>query len=136
MIITRGTTMNVARFALRPLVLSALLASGVAMAQQTVPTINGGGTPVAPTGLANIKLGAGPWTYPTGEGMYIKVEVFARDIEYPMAMSFTPKGELLLVTRKGKLFSVTAGKTTEITGGPASVFAGDSGGLGTVHGYI
>ena len=126
--------MNAVRFALRPLVLSALLASSAGMAQQNVPFNNG--IPVAPTGLADIKLGAGPWTYHTGEGMDIKVEVVARDIEYPMAMTFTPKGELLVVTRKGKLFSVANGKTTEITGGPASVFAGESGGVGTVHGYI
>ncbi|HTQ99579.1 MAG TPA: PQQ-dependent sugar dehydrogenase [Candidatus Acidoferrum sp.] len=116
------------------LTLTGLVAAGAAQAQQNVPFANG--IPVAPTGLANIKLGAGPWTYPTGEGMDIKVEVVARDIEYPMAMAFTPKGELLLVTRKGKLFSIANGKATEIPGGPPSVFAGESGGVGTVHGYV
>ena len=122
------------RLSLLTCVLVGAVSVNTAFAQQNVPFANG--VPVAPTGLANIKLGAGPWVYPTGEGMDIKVEVFARDIEYPMAMTFTPKGELLLVTRKGKLYSVTSGKATEIPGGPASVFAGESGGLGTVHGYI
>ncbi len=115
------------------LITTALLSQST-QAQQDVAFANG--VPVAPTGLAAIKLGAGPWTYPTGEGMNIKVEVVARDIEYPMSMAFTPAGELLLVTRKGMLYSIANGKATAITGGPASVFAGESGGLGTVHGYI
>ncbi len=131
--------MNEARFTLRPLALSVALLGGLllgsmATAQQQVPFANG--VPVAPTGLADIKLGAGPWLYHTGENMDIKVEVVARDIEYPMAMAFNPKGELLLVTRKGKLLSIANGKSTDIPGGPPSVFAGESGGLGTSHGYI
>jgi aldose sugar dehydrogenase len=131
--------MQMPSFTVRKLALvSSLLFSAallpIAQAQQNVPFANG--VPVAPTGLANQKLGAGPWLYATGEGMDIKVEVVARDIEYPMALSFTPAGELLLVTRKGMLYSIANGKATAIPGGPASVFAGESGGVGTTHGYI
>jgi glucose/arabinose dehydrogenase len=122
-------------FRLSPLMLiTAALLAHSSQAQQTVPFANG--VPVAPTGLTGQKLGAGPWIYHTAETMDIKVEVVARDIEYPMAMAFTPKDELLLVTRKGMLYSIANGKATAIPGGPPSVFAGESGGIGTVHGYI
>ena len=62
--------MIVARPTLRPLalivaVLGGMLLGSTVSAQQNVPFANG--VPVAPTGLANIKLGAGPWIYPTGE---------------------------------------------------------------------
>lgn len=96
-----------------------------------------GNIPVAPTGIAGQTLGAGPWIYATAEGMDIRVEVVARGIEYPMALTFLPNdGGLLLVSRPGKLHLVKDGNVTEISGGPASVFFGESGSPNVAHGYI
>ncbi|MES2624769.1 MAG: PQQ-dependent sugar dehydrogenase [Pseudomonadota bacterium] len=106
----------------------------VAHAQQAVEFK--GGIPVAPTGIANQALGAGPWTYATAEGMNIKVEVAARGIEYPMATAFLPDGGMLVVSRPGKIHLVRDGKVQEIAGGPPSVFFGESGSPAVSHGYI
>src|SRR5687767_12542413 len=115
-----------------------LLVSGIlfteAQAQQNVEFR--GGIPVAPTGIANQALGAGPWTYATAEGMNIKVEIVVRGIEYPMAMTFLPDGGMLVVSRPGKLHLVRDGKAQEIPGGPPSVFLGESGSPAVSHGYI
>lgn len=110
-----------------------LVGSTLALAQQNVEFANG--VPVAPTGLASIPLQDGPWVYATGENMDIKVELVAR-MEYAMAITFLPDNSMLVVTRKGLIKRIKDGKQTEVAGGPASVFAGESGGLGTVHGYI
>ncbi|MES2604366.1 MAG: PQQ-dependent sugar dehydrogenase, partial [Pseudomonadota bacterium] len=123
---------------LSPLVLAtALLSLSVtapSLAQQNVEFR--GNIPVAPTGIANQKLGPGPWTYATAEGMNIKVEVAARGIEYPMALTFLPDGDMLVVSRPGKIHRVRDGKLTEVAGGPPSVYFGISGEPSVAHGYI
>jgi len=106
-----------------------------ATAQQSVAFQ--GNIPVAPSGLAGQPLGAGPWTYPTAENMDIRVEVLARGIEYPMALSFLPDdGGMLVVSRPGKLHLLKNGSLVEIAGGPASVFFGESGEPAVSHGYV
>jgi aldose sugar dehydrogenase len=102
-------------------------------AQSKVEFANG--FPVAPTGLQNLPLADGPWDYRTGEDMNIHVELVAR-LEYAMAMSFMPDGSLLVATRRGLLYQLKNGERHEIAGGPASVFVGESGGIGSVHGYM
>ena len=97
-----------------------------ALAQQQVEFR--GPIPVAPTGLAGQPLGAGPWTYKTGEAMDVKVEVVVRGIEYPMSMAFLPgDAGMLLVSRPGKVHLVKGNTATEIPGGPPSVYFGISG---------
>ncbi len=107
-----------------------------ASAQQAVPFSMG--VPVAPTGLQHQALGPGPWTYKTAEGMDIKVSRWVSDIAWPYSMAFLPSGELLVTTRKGELRLIGKdGKGNQlVTGGPASVFRGESGSLGAVHGYM
>ena len=129
-----GNTPRLIRSAILTAAVVAAFGSSATNAQQDVPFANG--VPVAPTGLANQPLGKGPWTYPTAEGMDIRVEVVVRGIEYPMALAFTPDEELLLVTRPGKLLRIVDGQVSEISGTPDSVFRGESGALGTSHGYI
>jgi aldose sugar dehydrogenase len=113
-----------------------LCATGV-HAQQDVPRYEGG-VPIAPTGIADNPLPEGPFRYRTAEGMDIRVEVVARDIEYPMALTFLPNSDMLVVTRKGELHLLDKGaaRTRVIEGGPVGVFAGESGGLGTSHAYV
>ena len=60
-----------------------LLPLATVYAQRDIPF--SGPFPTAPTGLENIPMGEGPWTYPTAEGMDIKVSVVAK-LEYPMAL--------------------------------------------------
>jgi len=112
-----------------------LLPASFAMAQRDIPF--SGFAPTAPTGLENIPLGEGPWIYPTAEGMDIKVSVVAK-LEYPMALEFLPDGRLLVITRRGEMYIIEDGElqTTPVTGGPPSVFSGESGQGGTNHGYI
>ena len=111
------------------------LAAPVAQAQHAVPMANG--IPVAPTGVADNPLPKGPFRYHTAEGMDIRVEVLAR-VAYPMALTFLPNRDMLIVTRKGELHLLKpgVGKTTLIQGGPPAVFAGESGDAGTTHGYM
>lgn len=117
---------------------TALLASALfslpASAQQQVEFR--GNIPLAPTGIANQQLGTGPWHYATAEGMNITVEVAARGIEYPMALTFLPDGDMLVVSRPGKLHKVRNGQLTEITGTPPSVYFGVSGEPAVSHGYL
>ncbi len=112
------------------------LSAPAAQAQRAVPMANG--IPVAPTGLADNPLPKGPFTYRTAEGMDIRVEVVARGIEYPMALTFLPDRSMLVVTRKGELLQLAPGSSTarKVAGGPASVFRGESGDAGTSHGYM
>ena len=124
---------------LRSITLAACIASlvaGAAVAQQKVPFANG--APVAPTGLQNIPLGKGPFLYPTAEQQDIRVDVLARDVEYPYAMVWLPSGEMLFTQRRGQLRIVRNGKVDPkpIEGTPASVYAGQSGALGATHGYM
>jgi glucose/arabinose dehydrogenase len=118
------------------LAMTALLLAPAALAQQKVPFANG--VPVAPTGLADQPLGAGPFDYRTGEGQDIRVTVVARDVEYPYALAFLPDGSLLFTERTGRLRIIRNGTLdpNPITGGPVSKYAGKSGGLGSVHGYM
>jgi glucose/arabinose dehydrogenase len=122
--------------ALRHLALAALLLAftPVVQAQNDNAAFNGG-FPVAPTGLQNLPLEDGPWTYRTGEDMNIQVELVTR-LEYGMGMSFLPDASLLVATRQGKLYRIADGVRSEISGGPAAVFVGESGGIGSVHGYM
>lgn len=110
-----------------------LLMTTAVRAQDDVAFENG--FPVAPTGLQNLPLGDGPWDYRTGEEMNIHVELMAR-MEYAMAMTFMPDESMLVATRKGLIYQLNDGQKHEVGGGPASVFLGESGGIGTVHGYI
>jgi glucose/arabinose dehydrogenase len=113
-----------------------VLAAASATAQQKVPFANG--VPVAPDGLADQALPAGPFDYRTGEGQDIRVTVLARDLEYPYSLAFLPNGDLLFTERTGKLRIIRNGvlDPNPISGGPASKYAGKSGGLGAVHGYM
>src|ERR1700744_2272274 len=117
-------------------VLCAAVLSGPASAQQTVPFANG--VPVAPTGLANQPLAKGPFLYRTAEQQDIRVTVLLRDIEYPYALAWLPTGEMLFPQRRGQLRIVRNGvlDPKPIEGGPAAVFAGESGSIGAVHGYM
>jgi glucose/arabinose dehydrogenase len=115
---------------------SCLLALHLPAQAQNENAAFAGGFPVAPTGLQNLPLADGPWTYRTGEDMNIRVELVTR-LEYGMGMSFLPDGSLLVATRGGKLFQVQAdGQKREVPGGPESVFVGEAGGIGSVHGYM
>ena len=111
------------------------LPAAALQAQRAVPMRNG--IPVAPTGVADNPLPPGPFEYRTAEGMDIRVEVLAR-LEYPMALAFLPDRSMLVVTRKGELFNLAPGQgePRKVAGGPAAVFAGESGDAGTSHGYM
>ncbi len=116
-------------------VVSALGASG-AWAQQTVPFANG--APVAPQGLNDIALGAGPFNYRTAEQQSVRVTVFVRGIEYPMSLAFLPNGDLLFLERAGRLRIIRNGQLDPkpIEGVPATQSVGRSGNLGAVHGFM
>jgi aldose sugar dehydrogenase len=120
-------------------VVAMLCVSGLAApvsAQQDVPFANG--VPVAPLGLAHQPLGKGPFFYRTAEQQDIRVTVLLRDIEYPYALAWLPTGEMLLTQRRGQLRIVRNGvlDPKPIEGGPEAVFAGESGSIGAVHGYM
>ena len=104
--------------------------------QQSVPFKYG--VPVAPIGLADQPLGQGPFAYHTAEEQDIRVQVIARDIQYPYSLAFLPSGELLFTTRTGQLRILRKGvlDPKPISGGPASHFSGKSGSIGAVHGYM
>jgi glucose/arabinose dehydrogenase len=128
------------RFSGGALLFGAGLATAVvtapAWAQQKVPFSNG--IPVAPTGLADQPLGEGPFHYRTGEKQDIQVTVFARGLEYPYSMAFLPTGELLVTERPGRLRIIRNGTLDPkpVSGGPPSKYAGKSGAIGAVHGYM
>jgi len=110
--------------------------TGPIAAQQSVPFANG--VPVAPIGLANQPLGKGPFFYKTAEQQDIRVTVLLRDIEYPYSLAWLPTGEMLFTQRRGQLRIVRNGvlDPKPIEGGPAAMFAGESGAIGAVHGYM
>ena len=116
--------------------MAVLAFAGPATAQQDVPFANG--APVAPTGLADRPLGDGPFEYQTAEQQPIRVRVLTRGLEYPYSLAFLPDGELLVTERAGRLRIVRDGvlDPKPVPGGPASRFAGKSGALGSIHGYM
>jgi len=105
-------------------------------AQQKVPFSFG--IPVAPTGLADQPLPDGPFVYRTGEQQDVRVTVVTRGLEYPYSLAFLPTGELLVTERAGRLRIIRNGVLDPhpIAGGPPSRFAGKSGSIGAIHGYM
>jgi len=105
-------------------------------AEQKAPFVNG--IPVAPTGLADQPLPDGPFTYKTAEQQDVRVTVLTRGLEYPYSLAFLPGGDLLVTERPGRLRIIRNGvlDPQPIAGGPPSRFAGKSGSLGAVHGYM
>jgi glucose/arabinose dehydrogenase len=109
--------------------------AATALAQQKVPFAMG--IPVAPTGLADQPLKDGPFSYHTAETQDIRVSVVAR-AQYPYSIAFLPSGELLFTTRAGELRVIRNGvlDARPVVGGPPSRWAGKSGSIGAVHGYM
>ena len=132
----RAMSARVRRFVLAPLVAGAFAVAGAALAQQDVPFR--GGIPIAPEGLANKPLGDGPWVFPTGEGMDIRVVVITKELEFPYAIEFLPDGTMLVTERVGRLRVIRDGKLEKepVPGGPPSFHAGESGLPGAIHGYM
>ena len=119
--------------------LFAAIATPAAWAQQTpqkVPFSNG--IPVAPTGLADQPLPEGPFSYKTAETQDVRVTVFTRGLEYPYSMAFLPNGDMIVSERPGRLRIIHNGKLDPkpLSGGPPSKYAGKSGAIGAVHGYM
>jgi aldose sugar dehydrogenase len=116
--------------------ISLILLSAGALAQQKVPFANG--APVAPDGLNYQVLRDGPFDYHTAEQQDVRVNILTRGLEYPYAMAFLPSGELLVTERPGRLRIIRSGvlDPQPIAGGPSTKFAGRSGLLGSVHGYM
>jgi len=96
------------------------------------------GIPVAPIGLADQPLPKGPFNYKTAEQMDVRVNVYATGLEYPYSIAWLPTGEMLVTERAGRLRIVRDGKVDPkpVSGGPPSKFAGKSGAVGAVHGYM
>ena len=115
----------------------ATLLAGAALAQHKDVPFQGG-IPVAPTGLANKPLGAGPFEYATGEGQDIRVVVVTKELSYPFAIAFLPDGTMLVTERKADIRVIKGGKLdpNPVKGGPTGYFTGTSGLPGAVHGYM
>jgi glucose/arabinose dehydrogenase len=79
-------------------------------------------------------LGAGPFTYRTGEGQNIKVTVLAR-LTSPYAMVFLPNGDMLITQRTGEMKRIPKGtaELKEVPGGPKALPPPLPAG---VHGYM
>jgi glucose/arabinose dehydrogenase len=79
-------------------------------------------------------LGAGPFTYRTGEGLNIRVTVLTR-LTSPYAIAFLPNGDMLVTQRTGELKRIAKGTTTPVAvpGGPKSLGPVVTAG---VHGYM
>jgi glucose/arabinose dehydrogenase len=117
------------------LALSAACAAPAALAQQKVPFQSG--IPVAPQGLANRPLPAGPFEYATGEGQDIRVTVVTKELSFPYSMAFLPDGTLLVTERKADIRVIKNGKLDpKPIVGPQGYFAGESGLPGATHGYM
>src|SRR5262252_8032395 len=111
--------------------LAAASAAPSALAQRTVPFQNG--IPVAPQGLANKPLGAGPFSYATGEGQDIRVVVVTKELSFPFSAAFLPDGTLLVTERKGDIRVIKNGKLDpKPIEGPKGYFTGTSGLPGAV----
>lgn len=113
----------------------ALMLGSAAVAQQDVPF--NFGIPVAPSGLVR-PLGEGPWVFPTGEDMDIRVTVVTKELEYPWSLAFLPNGDMLVTTRSGQLRHLSGGllNPNPVAGGPEAYYAGESGLPGAIHGYM
>jgi glucose/arabinose dehydrogenase len=130
--------------AILPIALSiaATLGAQVASAQQKVAMDPNFHIPVAPTGLAGRPLPDHPVEFDTAEGQKIRVVVVTKALEYPWALAFLPDGSMLVTERTGQLRILRdpGGKGAldpkPVAGGPASFWAGESGGPGAVHGYM
>jgi glucose/arabinose dehydrogenase len=119
-------------------VLAFALAAGIGSAQQKVPFDPTFHIPVAPTGLATPPLPDHPVEFDTAEGQKIRVVVLTKELEYPWALAFLPDGSMLVTERSGHLRILRNGvlDPKPVAGGPASYWAGESGGPGAVHGYM
>lgn len=105
-------------------------------AQHAVPFENG--RPVAPQGLVIPPLPERPVEYATAEGQNIRVVVVAKGLEYPYSLAFLPDGGILVTERTGRLRIIRDGvlDPQPVAGGPPSVYRGQSGVPGAVHGYM
>ncbi|HTB18300.1 MAG TPA: PQQ-dependent sugar dehydrogenase [Bryobacteraceae bacterium] len=114
------------------------LIATAATAQQKVQWDSKFNIPVAPTGLAHRPLPDHPVVFDTGEGQNIRVVVVTKALEYPWSAAFLPDGSMLVTERAGRLRIIRKGvlDPKPIAGGPASFWAGESGGPGAVHGYM
>lgn len=121
-----------------PFAVLLVMGGGVAvgLGQQKVPFA--GNIPLAPSGLAGKPLGAGPFTYQTGEGQNIRVVVVTRGLSYPFGMTWLPDGTLLITERFGKLRALRNGKLDPqpVAGVPENYGTGESGLPGAVHGLM
>jgi glucose/arabinose dehydrogenase len=116
--------------------LSAVLLAAQALAQHKDVPFQGG-IPVAPSGLANKPLGAGPFEYATGEGQDIRVVVVTKELSFPFAIAFLPDGTMLVTERKADIRVIKNGKLDpKPIEGPKGFFTGTSGLPGAVHGYM
>ena len=114
------------------------LITTAASAQQKVQWDSKFNIPVAPTGLAHRPLPDHPVEFDTAEGQKIRVVVVTKALEYPFSAAFLPDGSMLVTERAGRLRIIRKGvlDPKSIAGGPASYWAGESGGPGAVHGYM
>jgi aldose sugar dehydrogenase len=120
------------------------LITTAASAQQKVQWDSKFNIPIAPTGLAHRPLPDHPVEFDTAEGQKIRVVVVTKALEYPFSAAFLPDGSMLVTERAGRLRIIRNGGSDRkgvldakpIAGGPASYWAGESGGPGAVHGYM
>ena len=70
--------------------------------------------------------------------MDVRVSVVARGLRFPFSLTFLPDGDLLVTERTGNLRRVRDGvlEPEPVRGVPESVFQGESGLPGTVHGLM
>jgi glucose/arabinose dehydrogenase len=113
-----------------------VLSFALGSAQQQPPFRNN--IPVAPMGIGLGSLPANPVEYNTAEGQRIRVVVAARGLAYPWGLAFLPDGAMLVTERTGKLRIVRNGvvDSEPVPGVPASLYAGESGLPGAVHGLM
>jgi glucose/arabinose dehydrogenase len=119
-----------------------IVAATAAFAQQKVQWDSKFNIPVAPTGLAHRPLPDHPVMYDTAEGQNIRVVVVTKALEYPTSAAFLPDGSMLVTTRTGQLRLIhnPSGSAMldpkPVAGAPVSVWGGQSGDPGAVHGYM
>lgn len=134
--VTKTLKRGAALAGLLAVIASALIAAPATFAQRAVPF--NGNNPVAPQGISNRPLAAGPFNYATAEGQDIRVVVVAKGLSFPYGLAFLPDGTLLVTERTGGIRAIRNGKLDPkpVTGGPESVWAVASGEPGTIHGYM
>ena len=76
--------------------------------------------PAPQPGIAQVELGAGPYTFDTAEQHKLRVTVVARNLVHPFSIAFLPNGDALLVERGGglKLIHNATGASPAIDGEP------------------